>query len=439
MPQMIVVDRVSKQYRIGERSAAYGLLRDVGPRMIRAAFRRLQSKRPDGSVLKALDDVSFTVNAGETVGIIGRNGAGKSTLLKVLARITQPTSGAVDLYGRVGSLLEVGTGFHAELTGRENIFLSGAILGMRNADILRQFDAIVSFAEVSRFIDTPVKFYSSGMYMRLAFAVAAHLHPEILLIDEVLAVGDANFQKRCLGKIEECRSIGRTVLFVSHNMASVLRLCERVILLEGGRLIADGPADQVSRRYLQSDTGSPVERTWPDPQKAPGDLIAKLHAVRIRDDQGRISPTLDIRHPFTIEVEYWALQGASRPTVSIHLTNEHGVCLLSSNDFNNPEWWHTPRQPGLVRSVCHVPGNFMAEGQLFVLAAVCSYNPDMVHVYQPDVVSFQVVDRSDGDGVRGEYGGTWPGVMRPMLVWQSEQRVTGPGLVTAGIGTGPDV
>jgi lipopolysaccharide transport system ATP-binding protein len=304
------------------------------------------------------------------------------------------------------------------------VYLSGAILGMRRADIQRQFDAIVAFAEVERFIDTPVKFYSSGMYMRLAFAVAAHLHPEILLIDEVLAVGDANFQKRCLGKIEEFRSIGRTVLFVSHNMSSVLRLCPRVILLEGGRLIADGPADQVTRRYLQSDTGSPAERIWTEPSKAPGNAVARLHAVRIRDENGRIVPTLDIRRPFQVEVEYWALEPGARATVSIHLINEEGVCLLVTNDFNNRVWWETPRQAGLVRTGVQVPANFMAEGQVSVLAAVCSYNPDIVHVYERDVVSFQIVDRSEGDGVRGEYGGTWPGVVRPMLEWRIEQPST---------------
>lgn len=423
MRPMIVADHVAKEYRIGEKMAAYGTLRDASFRFFRQAFHRLRSaEASESTLLKALDDVSFEVRAGETVGLIGRNGAGKSTLLKVLARITKPTRGSVDLYGRVGSLLEVGTGFHFELSGRENVYLSAAILGMRRAEIQQKFDDIVSFAEIARFIDTPVKFYSSGMYMRLAFAVAAHLPPEILLIDEVLAVGDANFQKRCLGKIEEFRTIGRTVIFVSHNMASILRLCQRAILLEGGRLIADGPADQVTRRYLQSDTGSPAERVWAEPMTAPGNHVARLHAVRIRDEHGRISPTLDIRRPFEIEVEYWALEPRARATVSIRLVTEEGVCLLSTNDFNNREWWETPRHAGLVRAACQVPGNFLAEGQISVLAALCTYNPDIVHAYEPDVVSFQVVDRSEGDGVRGEFGGVWPGVMRPMLEWRIEPR-----------------
>jgi lipopolysaccharide transport system ATP-binding protein len=417
---MIVIDRVTKEYRLGAPQARYGTLRDAVTNLVAGSLRRLTGRSPERPTIKALDEVSVTIQPGETVGVIGRNGAGKSTLLKILARITQPTRGAVDLYGRVGSLLEVGTGFHTELSGRENIFLSGAILGMKRADIVRQFDAIVAFAEVERFIDTPVKYYSSGMYMRLAFAVAAHLQPEILLIDEVLAVGDTNFQKRCLGKIEEFRTIGRTALFVSHNMASVVRLCERVILLENGRLVADGPSDQVTRRYLQSGTGSPAERVWPDPATAPGDGVARLHSVRVRDASGRIAPTVDIRQPIEIEVEYWAMQSGARPTVSIHFINEEGITVLVSNDFNNRRWWQTPRDKGLVRCTCHVPGNFLAEGQLFILAAVASYNPDLVHVYQPDIVSFQVVDRSEGDGVRGEYGGRWPGVIRPMLEWDAE-------------------
>jgi homopolymeric O-antigen transport system ATP-binding protein len=420
MAPMLVIDRVTKEYRLGAAQARYGTLRDAMTHMVAGSLRKLTGKFAERPTIKALDEVSATIEPGETVGIIGRNGAGKSTLLKILARITKPTSGAVDLYGRVGSLLEVGTGFHTELSGRENIFLSGAILGMKRADIVRQFDAIVAFAEIERFIDTAVKYYSSGMYMRLAFAVAAHLHPEILLIDEVLAVGDTNFQKRCLGKIEEFRTIGRTALFVSHNMASVVRLCERVILLENGRLVADGPSDQVTRRYLQSGTGSPAERVWPDAATAPGDTVARLHAVRVRDANGRIAPTVDIRQPLDVEVEYWTMESGTRPTVSIHFVNEEGVTVLVSNDFNNRRWWRTPREQGLVRCTCHVPGNFLAEGQLFILAAVASYNPDLVHVYQPDIVSFQVVDRSEGDGVRGEYGGRWPGVIRPMLDWDAE-------------------
>src|SRR5579871_4530665 len=244
MRPMVRVEGVTKRYRLGEREP-YFTLREALMRALAAPARWSRARRgtarraADAPYLLALDDVSFAVDAGAVVGIIGRNGAGKSTLLKILSRITEPTAGQIDLDGRVGSLLEIGTGFHPELTGRDNVFLSGAILGMRRAEIARKFDAIVAFAEVEKFIDTPVKRYSSGMYVRLAFAVAAHLETEILLVDEVLAVGDAGFQKKCLGKMEGMGKSGRTVIFITHSMPMILRLCDRVILLNEGRLVAD--------------------------------------------------------------------------------------------------------------------------------------------------------------------------------------------------------
>jgi lipopolysaccharide transport system ATP-binding protein len=295
---------------------------------------------------------------------------------------------------------------------------------MPRRQIDRQFDEIVSFAEVEKFIDTPVKRYSSGMYTRLAFAVAAHLETPILLIDEVLAVGDANFQKKCLGKLHDVGQSGRTVFFVSHSMPMVLRLCSRAILLDEGQIVADGKPAEVTRRYLNSDAGSPAERVWTHPKLAPGDGTARLHSVRVVDERGELCETLDIRRPLGIEVQYWDLEGTSRPTVSLHFVNEDGVCLFVSNDFSNQAWWETNRQPGLVRAVCRVPGNFLAEGRIFILAAVCNYNPDIVHALARDVVSFQVVDPSAGDGVRGVFAGHWPGVVRPALDWRVDQRST---------------
>src|SRR5437868_7649743 len=239
---MIIQARnISKQYRLGARQAAYSTLRESISGFVRAPLNRLRANRAAAdNMIWALRDVSFHVEAGDVVGIIGRNGAGKSTLLKILSRITEPTTGQIDLYGRVGSLLEVGTGFHPELTGRENVYLNGAILGMSKAEIRRQFDAIVDFAGVEKFLDTPVKRYSSGMYVRLAFAVAAHLNSEILIVDEVLAVGDAEFQKKCLGKMKDVASSGRTVLFVSHNMAAISNLCSSCIVMEAGRVAFQG-------------------------------------------------------------------------------------------------------------------------------------------------------------------------------------------------------
>ena len=288
----IRVEAISKQYRIGKNRSRYRTLRDTITNSV-APLRRVtkliarEAKTPaelDDQII-ALKDVSFQVEAGEVVGVIGRNGAGKSTILKILSRITEPTSGAAQIHGRVGSLLEVGTGFHPELSGRENVYLNGAILGMKATEIKNKFDEIVAFAEVERFIDTPVKHYSSGMYMRLAFAVAAHLEPDIMLVDEVLAVGDAAFQQRCLGKMGDVARAGRTVLFVSHNMAAVLSLCPRSILFDGGRLIADGASQDVVDRYMQS-TGTASKRTLAERRDRKGNQALRFLSVELREPGG---------------------------------------------------------------------------------------------------------------------------------------------------------
>src|SRR5690348_9588702 len=262
MKPIIAVEGLSKRYRIGGRQV-HNSLRDAVAALVRSPFKSLRSNG-SGNTIWALDDVTFEVAPGEVVGIIGRNGAGKSTLLKILSQITRPTKGRIALNGRVGSLLEVGTGFHPELTGRENMYLNGAILGMSRTEISRKFDEIVAFAEIEKFIDTPVKFYSSGMYVRLAFAVAAHLEPEILIVDEVLAVGDVRFQKKCLNKMQDVGQQGRTVVFVSHSMAAITRLCSRTILLDEGRVLADGPTHQVVADYLNAGLGTSAEREWRD-------------------------------------------------------------------------------------------------------------------------------------------------------------------------------
>jgi lipopolysaccharide transport system ATP-binding protein len=422
---VIRVENLSKRYIIGHQRNRHDGLRHRIEDALRSPFRWLRGRKGEPTGEKeefwALKDVSFDVKQGEVVGIIGRNGAGKSTLLKILSRITEPTTGRIRIKGRVASLLEVGTGFHPELTGRENIFLNGAILGMSKVEIKRKFDEIVAFSEIEKFLDTPVKRYSSGMYVRLAFAVAAHLEPEILIVDEVLAVGDASFQKKCLGKMQDVSSRGRTVLFVSHSMPTILRLCQRVVLLQGGSLTGDGPADEITRQYLSSGTNRAAERVWETPEKAPGDQVARLHAVRVRDALGEVAETIDVSESFEIEVEYWNLQDRVKPTVSIHLTNEEGVLLFVSNDFSNQKWWSSERQPGLVRARCRVPAHLLAEGQFFVLAAVCTYNPDNVHALERDVVSFQTVDQYDLDKVREKYARSWPGALRLRLNWQVDE------------------
>lgn len=419
MKPIIRVQDLSKQYRIGAREAPYATLRESLAGLVRAPIKRLRKNaRSTKATIWALKNVGFEIKRGEVVGVIGRNGAGKSTLLKVLSRITEPTTGCVALWGRISSLLEVGTGFHPELTGRENIYLNGAILGMKQAEIQQKFDEIVSFAEIEKFVDTPVKHFSSGMYLRLAFSVAAHLEPDILIVDEVLSVGDNNFQRKCLGKMEQLGEYGRTVLFVSHNMPAVLRLCSRVILLDQGQLVADGPPSQVIRLYLHANTGSPAERTWSSIETAPGDAIARLRAVRVYDESGRTVDSVDIRQSFHIEVQYWNLQRKLRPTVLLQFANEDGICLFQTNDFNNRSWWQTSREPGLIGCVCELPGNFFSEGRIFVTVGIGTYNPNALHALEHDAIAFDVFDRSDGEGVRGEYVGGWPGVVRPMLNWK---------------------
>ena len=319
--------------------------------------------------------------------------------------------------GRVASLLEVGTGFHPELTGRENIFLNGAVLGMTRDEIQRKFDEIVAFAEVEKFLDTPVKRYSSGMYVRLAFAVAAHLDPEILIVDEVLAVGDAEFQKKCLGKMHDVASKdGRTVLFVSHNMAAVNRLCQRCILLESGAITADAETHLITRQYMVSDTHTMAVRMWEHDQ--PGDDVARLLAVRVLQ-HGEVTETVDIRYAVELEMIYENLVEGAQLLACFGFFDPQGVLLFASADFGYHKWAQ-PRCPGLYRSVCHVPGNLFAEGGIRVYAEVSTRHPVYrIHVNVFDCVGFQVVDTSAAGSVRAGWACPIPGVIRPMCEWST--------------------
>jgi lipopolysaccharide transport system ATP-binding protein len=330
MEPIIRVENLSKRYRLEQRQAYY-TLRESLMRKLRRPFR--YGCRPDNGAptLSALEDVSFKVEAGEVLGVIGRNGAGKSTLLKILSRITEPSGGRVDLYGRVGSLLEVGTGFHPELTGRDNIFLSGAILGMRRAEIARKFDEIVAFAEIEKFVDTPVKRYSSGMYVRLAFAVAAHLEPEILLVDEVLAVGDAAFQKRCLGKMGDVAREGRTIIFVSHNMAAIESLCETSILFKEGRLEAHGPSNAIVERYLTSgrELDSGVSSLTTHPGRVYGSIPAMKRVTLLSDN--RLAGAIRIGAPLQIRVDYETGRPI-RPCLGIAMKTMQGAPVFAVSE-----------------------------------------------------------------------------------------------------------
>jgi lipopolysaccharide transport system ATP-binding protein len=421
------VENISKKYYIGRRQQAYRTLREALADAFVAPFRRagklLRGQATGAAGLDetiwALRNVSVEIERGEVVGIIGRNGAGKSTLLKILSRITEPTEGYADIHGRVGSLLEVGTGFHNELSGRENVYLNGAILGMKRAEIDRKFDEIIAFAEVERFIDTPVKHYSSGMYLRLAFAVAAHLEPEILLVDEVLAVGDARFQKKCLSKMQDVGHQGRTVLFVSHNMPAITRLCERVILLDEGGVLEDGPSHQVVSAYLNAGLGTTAAREWPDLAKAPGDDVVRLRAVRVRTEDGRITDAVDIRRPVAIEMEYQVLQPDHLLMPYYNVFNQEGLRLFTAID-QDPAWQRRPRPTGRYKSTVWIPGNLLAEGTLFMGPAMRTKEPMIRHFNVREAIAFQVIDSLDGDSARGDWAGGLGGVVRPMLKWETQ-------------------
>jgi lipopolysaccharide transport system ATP-binding protein len=420
MATAITVERLSKRYRIGELQNAYGTLRDS----LAATGRRLvrRDHKQHFEEIWALRDVSFDLGEGGVLGVIGRNGAGKSTLLKILTRITAPTSGRATIRGRVGSLLEVGTGFHPELTGRENVFLNGSVLGMKRKEIIRKFPEIVEFAGVEQFIDTPVKRYSSGMSVRLAFAVAAHLEPEVLLVDEVLAVGDAEFQRRCLGRMEDLSQSGRTVIFVSHQMQSVSQLCERAIWLDQGSIVEDGRSSEVVARYLQSGFGAGSSRRWPDLATAPGGDLVRLRSVRVVQDDEETA-AVDVRRPVGIEIGFTVLRRGDVPIFpKIKVVDQRGDVAFNAMD-TSPRW-HAPAEPGDYLSTAWIPGNLLNEGLATVQVGICSIRALKLrpHAGANDAVSFHVQDPGEGDSARGHFTGQWKGVVRPMLDWTTEER-----------------
>jgi len=408
---------IGKRFRIGQQQL-YRTVRETLTDAFLTPFRRsgngarLEPRGPN--TFWALRDISFEVKQGDAIGVIGPNGAGKSTLLKILSRITEPTTGVVDIRGRLSSLLEVGTGFHSELSGRENIFLNGAILGMRRAEIARKFDEMVAFAEVERFIDTPVKHYSSGMYMRLAFAVAAHLETEVLVVDEVLAVGDAQFQKKCLGKMGEVTRQGRTVLFVSHNMSAVQTLCQRALWLGQGRIVEDDLADRVISNYLRSATTTQTDRIWETPSEAPGNEAVRLRRARVRPAKGDPGGSITVQTPIVLEFEFWNLEPDAHLNLSLHVINEMGVTLFNTGPVKETVWHGRPFPRGLFRSACRIPGNLLNDGSHRVHLLVVK-NQSVVIFRQEDVLAFDVSDTA-----RTGWLGKWPGAVRPDLDWSTE-------------------
>jgi lipopolysaccharide transport system ATP-binding protein len=420
MTDIIKVEHLSKRYRIGLAPRRYQTLGENITHALGAplrAIRRVQAPKLEGDdTIWALRDVSFDVADGQVLGIIGRNGAGKSTLLKLLSRITEPSDGSITIRGRVGSLLEVGTGFHPELTGRENIFLNGAILGMRRSEIAAKFDEIVAFSEVEQFIDTPVKRYSSGMYVRLAFAVAAHLEPEILVVDEVLAVGDAEFQKKCLGKMGDVAQQGRTVLFVSHNMSAILRLTQEAIVLEKGRLALRAPAAEAVDYYLSAGNTDAGERLW-DADQVPAEA-APFHpiALRLLDKSGNVTDTVRSVEPFNVEMEYDLAAPLTGLRIGIYVSTARGEYVLTSFDTDDQHRFeqHGSRPAGRYISRCVFPPDLLNGGRYTIGVNASSYK---VRRYFMDeqALSFNV-------NPSGAPGTQWaeprPGVLRPRLEWQ---------------------
>lgn len=426
---VIRAEGLGKKYNLGMRKKSFReSMVDLASAPVQRA-RKLLSRQSageegDDSIMWALRDASFEIRQGEVVGLIGRNGAGKSTLLKILSRITEPTCGWADIDGRIGSLLEVGTGFHPELSGRENIFLNGAILGMPKAEIVRKFDEIVDFCQLEKFLDTPVKHYSSGMYVRLAFAVAAHLEPEILMVDEVLAVGDARFQKKCLNKMEDISHSGRTVIFVSHNMSAVTRICQRAILLEEGRVVASGESHDIVSAYLRGGAGTTGVREWPDISRAPGGKFCRLRKIRARDRDGRTVDTMDIRSGVGIEMEFDLLLPGYHLLPHFYLWNEEGVQILGANDLD-PTWRGRRRPAGRYVTTSWIPGNFFVAGTIFVDVAIIAIDPIETQVHEQSVVAFQVIDSMESDTSRGDWAGQVTGVVRPAFEWTTDYTPAG--------------
>jgi lipopolysaccharide transport system ATP-binding protein len=405
---------LSKAYRLLRQGQQHSTIREAISHRVRHPLSRSRYEE-----FWALRLVSLDVRRGEVLGLIGRNGAGKSTLLKILSRITPPTTGEVRVHGRVGSLLEAGAGFHPDLTGRENVYLNGVILGMQRREIDRQFDAIVEFSGVERFIDTPVKRYSSGMFIRLAFSVAAHLQAEILMIDEVLAVGDAEFQRKCLGKMEDVAGAGRTVVFVSHAMPAIARMCQRVALLDGGTVSYVGPASEAIEQYLYNgQTRVSCERHWPAGPAAPGDDVVRLRGVRVLNDDGAPASAVDIRCPLGIQLEFDVLRESAPILPVLYFHHESGGCAFTAVDLD-PEWRLRTRPLGRFRTTAWLGGNELTEGRYTVAVALGSTQPGLTHCHENEAVGFQVMDTIDGDSARGDYSGTMPGMMRPRMNWST--------------------
>jgi lipopolysaccharide transport system ATP-binding protein len=419
MEPIISVRGLGKSYRIqsGERKP-YRTMRDdlvdFGKGLLKGQWRASSTEE-----FWALKDIDLDIYPGDRIGIIGRNGAGKSTLLKTLSRIVEPTIGEIILNGRLASLLEVGTGFHPELTGRENIYLNGAILGMSRLEITRKFDEIVNFSEVEKFLDTPVKRYSSGMYVRLAFSVAAHLDPEILVVDEVLAVGDVKFQKKCIGKMSSIGESGRTIIYVSHSMETVTRLCSKALLLSNGACKTYGKVGKVIDAYMQTNFCKVGVRKWDLIDAAPGNQIVRLRQVRVLDEKEQEVTNINICDSLAIEITFEVLDPNHILIAGFNFYNSSGTNLFDSHE-QTKKWRYSKRPEGIHKCKVWIPGNFLAEGLVQVGAAVFTLEPFTIHFQEQEVLTFNIYDDLNENSARGsQYTGDFPGLLRPKLRWDS--------------------
>lgn len=417
---VINIQGISKEYVLGTNESLHQNFREMIVSSVSSPIRRLRELRgrsKDQRRLWALKGVSFQIKQGQVAGIIGRNGAGKSTLLKILSRITAPDRGRVEIRGRVSSLLEVGTGFHPELTGRENVYLNGAILGMTRSEIDRRFDEIVAFSETNQFLDTPVKRYSSGMYLRLAFAVAAHLESEILLVDEVLAVGDAGFQKRCLRKMSSVASDGRTVLFVTHNLAVVQNLCDHAVLLDEGRVISTGNPSSVVHQYMERIRDKDDETgkvSWDNEVTAPGGEEVRLKEICLMNDQGEITSDFSLDDPILVKVKYILRQDVRGLRVVLKLLSSEGIILFTSTDQDLQSEVTTC---GIYETRCRIPPNLLNVGSYIVRLNLGS--PGIKELVRgQEFLQFSTHDLGSESNPRRIDG---PGVIAPILEWQVQQ------------------
>jgi len=424
MSAIIKVSNISKQYRLGQVGTGtishdlnrwWARIRGKEDPYLTIGEENDRTKKGMSEYAWALRNINFEVQEGELLGIIGRNGAGKSTLLKILSRTTAPTTGQIKIKGRVASLLEVGTGFHPELTGAENIFLNGAILGMSKKEIKNKFDEIIDFSGVERYIDTPVKRYSSGMYVRLAFAVAAHLEPEVLIVDEVLAVGDAEFQKKCLGKMQDVSSReGRTVLFVSHNMTAINTLCQNVIYLKNGLIEQTGKATEMIELYAKNESELISLRTYSD-EKRLGDEAAELLEARLVDSKLNPVNMILINQAVGVEFTYKVKSDGFQPVPNIYVYNIQGDNVFVAIEKSHPSL----AEKGIYKSILWIPANLLNDGRYIIGIAASTLIPEKVHFYDKEALIFDVVENMEERD--SEYRGRIPGIVRPALQWETKK------------------